>query len=474
MSKTKILNAAIEGFRQTFNSFCQNPDCTIDKLDDKGFAQMTRTLMDAAQAAGKAGLNEFLQQHDVHKPTLPIDGSTYRYKGTSRNDLLTLFGTLTVPRAMYYNEKDGGRYFFPLDHALGLEKNDFATLEAREMILFATASCVPMELAALLQKCSLCRPSATAIQNIINKDGAAMDALSAEIATSVIDDVKLPDATHAIVASLDGANVLLREPGEKKGRKNQRPVETPKTLSPTSYHNAMVGSVSFYGINDEDKPHRISSIYTARMPEEKSTIFKEDLERIITAVDAKVEKTQRPVAKILLTDAHLMIKGFAMNSEVLGAYEMLVDFYHVTEHLSKAAEAAYGVKTDWSKWWYDKWREALKTDPTAPNAILRSLKGLRERHNLTLKQKKELETEITFFKNNKHLMKYADFIKRKLPIGSGPIEAAAKTIIKQRMCRSGMRWTRTKGQYVLAVRALVQSGLWESAWNHFKKLRKAA
>jgi hypothetical protein len=375
---------------------------------------------------------------------------------------------------MYYNEKDGGSYFFPLDHAINLEKNDFATLEVREMILFATSSCVPRELSVLLGKCSLCNPSTTAIQNIINKDGAAMEALSERIGTNVINEITLPATTHVMVASLDGANVLLREPGEKKGRKNKRPVESLTTASTTSYHNAMVGAVSFYGIDAKEKPERISSIYTARMPEEKSTTFKEEFERMLTTVEVKFKENKQPVSKILLTDAHLMIKGFAKDSKVLQSYEMLVDFYHVTEHLSKAAEAAYGEQTDWSKWWYDKWREALKTDPAAPVAILRSLQGLLKRHDLTAKRKKNLETEITFFKNNKRLMKYPDFIGRKLPIGSGPIEAAAKTIVKQRMCRSGMRWSRIKGQFVLAIRATVQSGLWDSAWNQYKQLKKVA
>jgi hypothetical protein len=71
-------------------------------------------------------------------------------------------------------------------------------------------------------------------------------------------------------------------------------------------------------------------------------------------------------------------------------------------------------------------------------------------------------------------MNYQDFISRGLPIGSGPIEAAAKTIVKQRMCRSGMSWSRTKGQHVLTIRAFVQSGLWENAWSQYKILKKAA
>lgn len=474
MSYVKILNAAIEGFTQKFHFFCQNTTMPIDKLNSDGFAVITRALMDAAQEAGKAGLSELFNQYDTHEPTISVEGATYRYKGTSKKELLSLFGTINAERSMYYNEQQGGDYYFPLDHALGLDKNDFATLEAREMILFATSSCVPRELALLLGKISLCNPSATAIQNIINKDGAAMDTLHEDIAINVINEVRLPDATHAIVASLDGANVLLREPGEKKGRKNKRPVESSTTTSATSYHNAMVGAVSFYGISDEGKAQRLSSMYTARMPEEKSTTFKEDFERMLTTVEAKFQDAQLQVPKILLTDAHLMIKGFAKDSKVLKSYEMLVDFYHTTEHLSKAADAIYGMQTDWSKWWYKKWRDALKTDSAAPDAILRSMKGFLERNELGDKQRKELETEITFFKNNKHLMKYVDFISRKLPIGSGPIEAAAKTIVKQRMCRSGMRWSRIKGQYVLAIRAFVQSGKWEIAWNQYKHLKKAA
>ena len=71
-------------------------------------------------------------------------------------------------------------------------------------------------------------------------------------------------------------------------------------------------------------------------------------------------------------------------------------------------------------------------------------------------------------------MKYYDFIQRGLPIGSGPIEAAAKTIVRQRMCRSGMSWSTEKGQYVLTLRAYVQSGLWDNVWENYKKLKKAS
>lgn len=476
MSEINILSAAIDAFKQNFTQMCQNLPNEFDTLDEKSFALMTSVLMNACSSAGKAGLEVFLKEHDSVRANIEKNGSVYRYKGTCVNELLTLFGTISIQRTMYYDEKNGGNYHYPVDAALGLEKDDFATLETREMLLFASSSNVPSEVEQLLKKCSLCQPSRTAIQNIINRDGAKIESLRDIIAQNVFDEYQPPKETKALVASLDGVNVLLREAGKKKGRKNKRPgIVATDQQSPTSYHNAMVGAVSFYNTNTEGKPQRIASVYNARMPEEKSVEFKIDFEQLVTSMEAKVCSNENcSVHKILLSDGHLMIKGYAKESAFLKEYEKCLDFYHATEHLSKAADAMYGEKTDFSKEYYKKWRSRLKTNPNAPNAILRSLLNYQHRTNLTGKRKEALKTEITFFRKNKKLMKYYDFIQRGLPIGSGPIEAAAKTIVRQRMCRSGMSWSREKGQYVLSVRAYVKSGLWDKAWEQYVELKKTA
>ena len=38
-------------------------------------------------------------------------------------------------------------------------------------------------------------------------------------------------------------------------------------------------------------------------------------------------------------------------------------------------------------------------------------------------------------------MRYDEYLARGLPIASGPVEGACKNLIKDRMERSGMRWT---------------------------------
>ena len=48
--------------------------------------------------------------------------------------------------------------------------------------------------------------------------------------------------------------------------------------------------------------------------------------------------------------------------------------------------------------------------------------------------------------------------------GSGVVEAACKTLVTQRLKRSGMRWRQAGGQAILTLRALIQSKRFDSAW----------
>ena len=61
-------------------------------------------------------------------------------------------------------------------------------------------------------------------------------------------------------------------------------------------------------------------------------------------------------------------------------------------------------------------------------------------------------------------MRYAALRAQNLPIGSGVVEAACKTLVSQRLKRSGMRWRHTGGQAILTFRALCQSERFERAW----------
>lgn len=82
---------------------------------------------------------------------------------------------------------------------------------------------------------------------------------------------------------------------------------------------------------------------------------------------------------------------------------------------------------------------------------------------------KPVATEVGYFTGNHHRMQYTDFKANGYYIGSGPVESACNTIVKQRAKRAGMHWSINGLDPVLAIRTLHQSGrdnlLWPTPQN---------
>jgi len=84
--------------------------------------------------------------------------------------------------------------------------------------------------------------------------------------------------------------------------------------------------------------------------------------------------------------------------------------------------------------------------------------------------RKDLETAVGYFENHLPKMDYARFGKDCLPIGSGVTEAACKTMVKQRLCGSGMKWTQAGAATVLRLRSLILTeGRWAQFWDKINR-----
>ena len=104
----------------------------------------------------------------------------------------------------------------------------------------------------------------------------------------------------------------------------------------------------------------------------------------------------------------------------------------------------------------------LKEADDGAARIIRVLRYHRDR--ASGRKRERLETQLTYFRNQKHRMRYAEYIRKGLPIASGVMEASCKTLVTQRMKQSGMSWTQTGGQAILSLRGLIQSDRWQPAW----------
>jgi hypothetical protein len=472
MLEDKIIQAATEEFKQNLRHSLEN--LSMATLTPELATQVSQGLQESICSAALVGYRTFLESYDEKQDILQVDEQVLRFKIASEKIFLTPFGEMTVTRNLYQADA-GGAAYVPLDAKWGMT-GEYAMPQVQECVLLAAAHLTPKEVASLLKKSSLFHPSATAINNMIQESGELIEAHLDELQHAIRDGEEVPQQTQVVVASMDGVNVLMREPGKKSGRPKERPDKPETNPEPAStYKNAMVGSISFYGIgedeNGEMKPERIQSRYLARMPEERCPTFKAQFEAELDHVEKAVNPN---VKKVLLNDGHRTIWSYLDQNARYNEYEKLVDFYHTTEHLSKAAEALFGKKSAAADDWYNKWYGKLLEEDDAATGVVRSLEYHARQQQLRQSRANDLRQERTFFRQNQHRMTYADFRRRGLPIGSGPVEAACKSIVKNRMCRSGMRWSDEGGQKILNLRVFVKADRWDSFWENYMNLKRAA
>ncbi|MCP5091999.1 MAG: hypothetical protein GY949_13855 [Gammaproteobacteria bacterium] len=80
------------------------------------------------------------------------------------------------------------------------------------------------------------------------------------------------------------------------------------------------------------------------------------------------------------------------------------------------------------------------------------------------KKREKLARICNYLDGNRHRMRYDEYLKAGYPIASGVIEGACRHLVKDRMERSGMRWTIDGAQAMLDLRSTSINGQW-SAFN---------
>ena len=81
---------------------------------------------------------------------------------------------------------------------------------------------------------------------------------------------------------------------------------------------------------------------------------------------------------------------------------------------------------------------------------------------------------LNYLNNNAYRMNYHKYIQRGLCIGSGAIEAAHRTVVQQRMKRSGQRWSKERVQNMLNLKVVNLSGKWDSIVHLMRNYKNAA
>jgi hypothetical protein len=217
---------------------------------------------------------------------------------------------------------------------------------------------------------------------------------------------------------------------------------------------------------------RLGTVYLALAPEWGQHQLTDQLTRLIEAVLRQWAGTLPRLAYI--TDAgenetqyyNRVLKRMVhpRTGEPL-LWQRIIDFYHAMERVWKLAEVLFGDDTRSGRCWARKMGKLLKK-ANGPYRVLHSAGALKARLRLNRDEEKEYEQACNYLRQRTKWMQYSEYARLHLPLGSGIVEAACKTIFTQRLKLSGMRWTKEGAQVILDLRVILLSGVWDVAYRH--------
>lgn len=130
----------------------------------------------------------------------------------------------------------------------------------------------------------------------------------------------------------------------------------------------------------------------------------------------------------------------------------ILDFYHAAEHVWRIARAVFAEDDPAGDRWAHTCTEALRTGGWhGLRRCVRTLRPLRR----TAAQRRAVGAELAYFRRHRRRLDYPRYREEGLLIGSGPVEAACKSVVGQRLKGTGMRWSRDGADAILAVRTAV-------------------
>jgi hypothetical protein len=136
----------------------------------------------------------------------------------------------------------------------------------------------------------------------------------------------------------------------------------------------------------------------------------------------------------------------------------IVDLFHARQHLWELARLLYPSQEARQKSWI--MRHQPKLDQGKIESLVRYLRSLDPSPELT----ETLGKTAEYFERNAERMRYPEFRRQHLFVGSGVIEAGCKTVIGSRLKQSGMFWTVRGANAIIALRCCRLSGRFEDYW----------
>jgi hypothetical protein len=399
------------------------------------------------------------QLEPAEEEALPVqvhaEGSRFRrLTDKTPQQVSTLFGTITLRRMGYRAAPaDGEPVLFPLCQALGLVHNATPALVERVAHYQAESGATQKQTLMRLRQEHGVSWGVKRLRQVSAFVAQALEGhrtqAQAEQVQRWLQQAQASPGKHRPVLSVgrDGITLGLRLKGF------------------TLYEVATTGTLTVY----DRRGKRLGTVYLAYTPESGQVTMSNQLTQLLEEV---LRRWQGPLPRLsYVTDAGDNETAYyrkvlrRLRHPTTGArlsWYWVVDYYHASERLWTMAEALFGSGR--ASWAWVRRMQKLLLKSGGVGRVLHSAAALQGRVKPRGKRLANFRRASKYLQVRRQHMRYADYRRVGLPIGSGVTEAACKTVYTQRLKLSGMRWKKAGAQTILTLRVILLSGVWEQVY----------
>jgi len=370
-------------------------------------------------------------------------GHTAKFEGYREKKLLTVLGEVTLKRA-YYHDKACHVGFSPKDESLDIVGTGYSPGVRR--LMSKVGAMRPFGLGHQdLHELAGIRVTAKEVERQSQVVGSQVESFQCMQAEASLSDNVIPiRSVPRMYISMDGTGVpvIKRETTERRGKDGgqakTREAKLGCIFTQTGYDE------KGRPVRDEQSTSYVGAIETAE----------EFAKRLYG--ESKRRGLDRAQEVCVIGDGALWIWNIA-DEQFYGACQ-IVDLYHAREHYWTVARACIKNKAEQNIWAEER---RLELNNGNVEAVIKAIQEITCRPE---SDPELCEREIGYFEKNKQRMRYADFRKKGLFVGSGVMEAGCRTVVGQRLKQSGMHWTVKGANSIIALRCNILSNRWEDFW----------
>lgn len=374
-------------------------------------------------------------------------------------DILTAGGEVRLLRKYYWSKQDGG--VCPADELAGIDASNLSP-GARELSCLMGIGQDFDQAGRDLKRVGGLSLSKERLRQVVELEARQACGVrdSGELPPAwFAEEAKLEDGKSRVYAGVDGvmaptvtqvekdkrrkAHAVRRQQRSASGIGNMKPLPPAKPGSDERFKEMKIGL--FY---DQDKSRRHAFV----SPADGKAFGK------LLGAHADSIHLDQADEKLSLTDgAKWIFKQIILWLLCLDA--VMLDFYHLAQHVHEAARRCLGENETARAWAADRLRE-IKVSGLAP--VLEAIEMLSRKVRAPAK-KKSLQALKNYLNKRKEMVNYPPALARGWDIGSGPTEATCKTLTL-RLKRPGMKWDRDHASGMMNLLAMRESGQWQTYW----------